>query len=346
MVFWGLLAATLLGQSVEIQPATPVSMSAYADGNSPSFWREGRFHLYNSTGSPYVLTGLDQFTLASFEAVGMDRYDSYPMWIESAWVDTDGTVYAWYHHEPLIVCPNNGLTYPSIGALVSMDGGRSFRDLGIVLEAPDTPNCNARNEFFAGGHGDFSVVLDRERQYFYFLFGNYGGPATRQGISLARMAFDDRASPKGKVWKYANGGWEQKGVGGNVTPVYPAASAWGNANTDSFWGPAVHYNHYLDKYVILMNRSCCSPGWPQEGIYLALASDLSDPSGYTVPVKLPLDNLPVQPAYYPQVIGLGEGETDTFAGRVARLYVKGESRWEIVFGPPPAPEPAPEPTPN
>jgi hypothetical protein len=37
------------------------------------------------------------------------------------------------------------------------------------------------------------------------------------------------------------------------------------------------------------------------------------------------------PGYYPQVVGTEEGETDSLAGEKARLYVKGVSKWEIVF---------------
>ena len=37
------------------------------------------------------------------------------------------------------------------------------------------------------------------------------------------------------------------------------------------------------------------------------------------------------PGYYPQVVGIDEGGTDTVAGGTARLFIKGISRWEIVF---------------
>jgi hypothetical protein len=38
-------------------------------------------------------------------------------------------------------------------------------------------------------------------------------------------------------------------------------------------------------------------------------------------------------AWYPQVIGLDKSrhETDKLAGRVARLFIRGQSRWEIFF---------------
>lgn len=97
-------------------------------------------------------------------------------------------------------------------------------------------------------------------------------------------------------------------------------------NTDSFWGPSVHWNTHLEAYVVLMNRSCCTTGFPQEGIYAAFNSDLSKPTGWTKPKKILGDV-----GWYPQVLGLGAGETDSVAGKEARLYVNGQSRWKVTF---------------
>ncbi|HSW51187.1 MAG TPA: hypothetical protein VLH09_13475, partial [Bryobacteraceae bacterium] len=259
-------------------------------------------------------------------------FDHYPLWIEGVWRDDDGSVYAWYHHEANGGCAYKGLVTPQIGALVSRDGGRTFYDLGIVLASGDMPNCNARNGYFAGGHGDFSVILDRNREYFYFLFTNYGGPASSQGIALARMAFQDRANPSGTVYKHHQGGWNEPGLGGQVTPVLPAGVSWDQANTDSFWGPAVHWNTRLERFVVLLNRACCKAYWPQEGIYLSFLSDPADPGTWTGPARiLAGSNIKVGAGYYPQVFGIGPGETDSLVGEVGRLFVKGVSKWQIVF---------------
>ncbi|HYP09358.1 MAG TPA: hypothetical protein VER03_24245, partial [Bryobacteraceae bacterium] len=60
--------------------------------------------------------------------------------------------------------------------------------------------------------------------------------------------------------------------------------------------------------------------------------------------------------WYPQVLGLGPEETDSIAGQRARLYVFGESNWELRFirddenvneeMTEPEPEPVPEPEPE
>src|SRR5512140_1782857 len=104
---------------------------------------------------------------------------------------------------------------------------------------------------------------------------------------MARMAFKDRGNPVGAVYKYHQGDWSEPGVGGMLTPILPATVSWDRADSDSFWGPAVHWNTYLERYVVFLNRACCKPRWPQEGIYVVFASDLSNPSTWTMPGKIP-----------------------------------------------------------
>jgi hypothetical protein len=341
-------------QSVAVREAFPTGMPVLVDSNSPVLWRDGRLSVFTSTGSPLLANVANQFEIewGSPGAVEVDTQAHYPMWIESVWQDDDGVVYAWYHHEPGGVCGGSILTAPQIGALRSFDGGRSFQDLGIVLASGERPDCNARNGFFAGGHGDFTVIPDRARSYFYFLFGNYGGVSGEQGVAIARMALEDRDNPAGDVWKYHDGSWNQPGLGGHMTPVFAAEVPWQHVNAQAYWGPSVHWNTRLESFVVLLNHSCCEPYWRQEGIYLSLNPDLSNPAAWTVPTKiLRSEHLPFGAGFYPQVIGLGPGESDSFAGSLARLYINGYSRWILEFtaatdaAPPPATVPEAEPEP-
>lgn len=293
------------------------------------------------------MEGADLFNLRLDASPTVTPSDHYPLWIESIWRDDDGTIYAWYHHEVPSQCGGK-LTAPKIGALISHDGGESFTDLGIVLSSPYPINCNAQNGFFGSGHGDFSVILDQNREFFYFLFTNYGGPASSQGVAMARMAFADRAAPVGAVYKFHQLEWDEAGNGGEVTPIFPARVSWDRSNADSYWGPAVHWNTFLNSYVVVMNRACCKTNWPQEGIYLTFNADLSKPWDWSAPAKI-LDDADIgfAPGYYPQIFGTEEGESDTLAGKTARLFVKGVSKWQITFreADPPDPddgEPEPE----
>jgi hypothetical protein len=331
-----LSCAVLRAQEVRVRPAPRVEMPQEVDSNSPAFWRDGRLFWFGSHGRPWLSEGPSQFGPWVTREVDLVTANAWPHWLESVWPETDDLVWGWYHTEPVGMFPNSTLTAPKIGAVISTDGGRTLRDLGLILDAGDPPDRWAMNGYFAGGHGDFSVLPDRERKYFYFFFDNYAGPAAGQGVCIARMAWEDRANPVGKVWKYHDGAWNEAGVGGRVTPILPVTRRWQMRDPDAFWGPSVHWNTELNLYVMLLNRAQGEPGWSQEGVYVSFSPDLSRPELWTTPRKL-IDKaeFPGWYFFYPQVMGLGPGETDREAGSRARLYVGGISEWELEFVAPP-----------
>ncbi len=326
LAFLSLLSTAAFAQHARLRPAEPISLPGYSDSNSPSHWSNGIFNVFQSAGLPIISQGTGQFARLKARAVALDNHSHVPLWIEATWADDDGTVYAWYHNE-VRMCGGQ-LSIAKIGALVSHDGGTYFEDLGIILESGYPYDCAAQNGYFAGGHGDFTVLLDATRQFFYFYFGNYSGPPSSQGVAAARMAFADRQDPVGRVWKYFRDGFREHGLRGRVTPLLPARAPWNAHNTDSFWGPSLHWNTFLNRYVMILNRSCCEPGWPSEGIYVSFSPDPGNPELWTEPKKI-LDR--ARSSWYPMVIGLEEGMTDKVAGETARFYLGSESNWEIVF---------------
>jgi len=321
-------------QTASLRRVPQRQLPTQTDGNSPLFWRNGRLSLFSSIGSPLILSEApSQFGPWVSRPVEGSITAHYPVWVEAAWLDKDGVLFAWYHHEPEDLCGSDSIiTAPEIGAAISFDGGKTLEDLGIILKSGEELSCDAQNGYFGGGHGDFSVVLDRDHQYFYFMFSNYAGAPDEQGVVVARMAYEDRFYPTDSVWKYRDGQWNEPGLGGHMTAVYPASITWENANANAFWGPSVHWNTYLGKYIILMNHACCYSGWFQEGIYISYANDLSDPTTWGHATRL-LDgeNIGFRAGFYPEVIGLEEEETDSYSGWYSRLYVQGISRWEIIF---------------
>jgi hypothetical protein len=302
------------------------------DCNSPVEWdASGNMIVFTSVGRPARSRGRDLFTLEypAMPVIIEPREDvNGGQWLEATFRDSDGVIYGWYHNEPFISCDDQRLSAPRIGQMISRDDGATWQDLGIILDAPpDSLTCDTRNYYFAGGNGDFTVLLDRDRQYFYFLFGSYHQQVEEQGVSIARMRYDDRNDPAGKVRKWQGGGWTEPGLGGRVTPIFPAATDWHGDTPDAFWGPAVHFNTQLGRYVMLLNHAIDSH-WSQEGVYVSFNFNLDDPLGWSAPQRLDFD--PLRQAY-PQVIGTGPGETDKLAGRVARFFLLGGSVWEIVF---------------
>jgi hypothetical protein len=165
------------------------------------------------------------------------------------------------------------------------------------------------------------VILGPEGKYFYFLFSNYQGPLDQQGVGVARSAVADLGQP-GTVYKYYQGRWDEPGLGGRVTAIFRTPTGWAGPNVDAPWGPSVHWNYYLNSYVVLLNRTV-GQLWEQEGIYVAFSKDLIN---WTRPMKILETN-----EYYPQILGLGPEGTDKWGGQVVRLYVGGISEYIIEF---------------
>ena len=167
---------------VTFVPGTPIAFPAETDSNSPAFWLDDRLYVLNSYHHPYISDGrtvgmLDEPIGVSFQGgvVG-------PRWMESVLKAEDGTLYGYYHHEPAGVCGSLTKTMPQIGAARSVDGGLSWTDLGIVLNASLIERkCDTPNLYFVGGEGDFTAVLDAEGEYVYFFFSVYSPDVGRPG---------------------------------------------------------------------------------------------------------------------------------------------------------------------
>lgn len=309
------------------------------DCNNPAHWDGDTLYVFNSAGHPWRSAGSDLFHLqTNYARCEYDNRANGGRWIECTWKADDGTLYGWYHFEPSGICPGAhpdspkmNLTAPKIGAVKSADNGATWHDLGVVLEAPpDTLRCDTKNYYFAGGNGDFSVMLDARKQFLYFFFSNYPKDVPEQGVAVARMRWADRDQPAGKVLKWRDGQWSEPGIGGHVTPIFKVATDWNRADADAFWGPSIHWNTHLRQYVVLLNRAK-DGHWTQEGLYVTFNGDLSKPAGWSALRKIPASQGDL--AWYPQVVGLDKSrhETDKLAGRVARLFVRGQSRWNIIF---------------
>ena len=308
------------------------------DCNNPAHWDGETLYVFNSTGHPWRSSGSDLFHLnQDYRRCEYDNQANGGRWIECTWKADNGVLYGWYHLEPRGVCaggqtnsPKANLTAPQIGAVSSTDNGANWHDLGMVLETPAVLRCDTKNFYFAGGNGDFSIMLDARKEFLYFFISTYAGDVAAQGVAVARMRWADRDQPVGKVWQWHDGQWAEPGLGGHVTPIMPARIDWHREDADAFWGPSIHWNAHLRQYVMLLNRTK-DANWTQEGIYVSFNRDLANPMGWSPPQKIL--EAPGKDRWYPQVIGIDKAkrETDKAASRVARLFVRGQSRWEILF---------------
>lgn len=336
--------------SLEVSPT--LDLEGDVDSNSPAVWdlRGGRRTLFVMTsagGSPSLNTGPNIQRLNAAGPVSFANPYVGGLWIEAVIKDVDSVWYAYYHNEVADVCIGTGKTRPRLGAARSADLGETWTDLGIILEAPPgTERCATPNHYFTGGVGDFSVVLDQSSQDLYIFFSQYPESLTFQGVAIARLAWADRDAPQGHVTVWRDNVWmpaswieardTESGavVGGDWsyplgTPIYQATESWhdDDEDVDAFWGPSVHWNTYLERYVMLLNRAF-DVAWSQEGVYAAFNADLTHPASWSTPQRIMKGG-----SWYPQVIGLEPGNgTDKTAGELARFYLSGRSDYIIRFG--------------
>jgi hypothetical protein len=329
-----------------LAPAPPLVLPSLVDSNSPAFWQfaGGRnlLRVVTSWGNPSMTEGVSIRRLHLPEPVRFSTSANGGRWMESILQADNGTLYGYYHHEPLGLCVGKNKTAPRIGAARSTDDGATWEDLGIIIDAPAALDCSTPNEYFAGGAGDFTAVLDQNETDVYFFFTNYTGSTTSQGVATARMPWAQRDAPQGNiaiwdgriwrnpprtVWQFRRGYFDPK-------PIYPTLISWHDPSgtVDAFWGPSIHWNTAIQQYVLLLNRASDSK-WSQEGIYISFSPVLDDPQRWTSPIKI-LDG-----DWYPQVIGLErERGTDKVAGAVSRIFIRGRSEYFLIFPEPKSPE--------
>lgn len=333
--------------SARLISAPRLVMPGAVDSNVPMTWElvDGNWRLFAFTswgGIPALLSGaaLDQMRpVGPVTIVGPGD----GIWIESIVTDDTGAWYAYYHHErPADACGRPDRSIPRVGSAKSTDRGLTWEDLGIVLEAPpDRTACASSNRFVLGGVGDLSVMLAPDRTDLFLFFSQYSKVPSEQGVAVARLAWADRDAPGGRVTIWRNDAWLPAGrvagadaddpVGWEYpagTPLVPVSRPWhdGNAAADAFWGPSVHWNQYLERYVMLLNRAR-DEHFNNEGIYVSYARSLDAPLAWSVPRKIMNDG-----GWYPQVAGLEPVTgTDKQAGQRARFLVTGRSDHYIEF---------------
>lgn len=350
---WALAPATALAQTsapqATLSPAPTLSLPGHADSNSPVVWenRDGRetLHVLTSVdGAPSLAIGTGVGRLGAATPVAFTPHPGHGVWMEAVVPDVDGVWYGFYHNEvPAYACGRPDRVIPRIGAARSADFGVTWHDLGIVLEAPPGAEvCGTRNGYFAGGVGDFSVQLDPELKYLYIFFSQYSVGSERQGIAVARLPWASRDEPAGAAAVWSESAWlpaiagaatEEAGTAvrweyAAGTPLIAPSRPWHSVDgaVDAFWGPSVHWNPAIQHYVMLLNRTD-DDAFTQEGVYVAYAKSLTDPSTWTAPQRLLKGG-----RWYPQVIGLERGTgSDRQAGARARFFMGGVSEHVITF---------------
>jgi hypothetical protein len=333
---------------VRLVPASRLELAPRIDSNIPMLWDlvdgEPRlFALASFAGIPALMAGASLEGLGGTADVTFVPHPGHGIWIESVVGDEAGAWYGYYHHEvPAEACRRPDRAVVAIGSARSLDRGRTWEDLGIILEAPpDSHACRSTNRYVIGGSGDVGVMLDADRQDLFLFFSQYSKDPTAQGVAVARLSWADRDAPVGRAMIWQQGVWlpARRVVppdGSAVdrweypagTPLVRVTEPWhdGDKKADAFWGPSIHWNTYLERYVMLLNRAR-DEEFHNEGIYVSYANALDDPRNWTRPRKI-MDG----GGWYPQVAGLEPSSgTDKQAGQRARFLLTGRSERLIEF---------------
>jgi hypothetical protein len=336
--------------AVTLTPAPALEFPNPTDSNSPAFWNGERFYIFNSWGGQprrAVGTSVDDAVDTNPEGLS-SSYSNRGMagrWLEAVIRDDEtGRLYGWYHQEIETDCPQGTRSWPEIGAAISEDEGETWDDVGVILTPRDgTVTCDTEHPVTDGGIGDFSVILDRNsnpaEHYVYFIFSSYGGDLEEQGISFARMLWVDRDQPfdrfsgRSQASKWDGQSWNAAGIGGRSVAIFHDSRqvSWTSADNNGYWGPSVHWNNDLGKYIVLMDRSQ-GGNYDTQGVYMTYTTNLSDPGSWVAPKLIISENQ----GWYPQVIGAPSVEgTDKTAGngtaRRTRYFNQGQSSFYIDF---------------
>ena len=321
--------------------APRIELPSPIDSSNPAVWSLvngiNRLFVISSWGGvPIRASGSQLETLRVEGPVAFASHPGHGVWMEAIIPDAVGRWYGYYHHErPADLCGRPDRQLPRLGAMRSPDNGVTWEDLGIILDAPPgTDACDSDNRFVLGGVGDLTAALSADGKDVYFYYSQYVRDGAAQGVVAARMAWADRDAPAGKAAIWNNGAWlpaSPTAAGWSYppgTPLVPSRQPFHDraGEADVFWGPSIHWNTYLDQYVMLINRAE-NDRFGQDGIYVSFSPTLAEPSRWSVPARI-LDG----GEWYPQVIGEQYGSgTDRIAGKRARFFILGRSQWFIQF---------------
>jgi len=346
------VAALLVATAQAQAPRTPTArlvaaprldLPAEIDSSNPAAWAlvdgAARLFVISSWGGiPVRASGASLESLREDRPVAFASHPGHGVWMEAIIPDGSGAWYGYYHHErPADLCGRPDRQLPRIGAMRSIDNGQTWDNLGIVLDAPrGSEACDSQNRFVLGGIGDVTAALDADGKDVYLYFSQYVRDGRLQGVAVARIAWADRDAPVGKASIWNDGAWLPASENASIdtgweypsgTPLMRSERPFHDRSgtNDVFWGPSIHWNTYLEQYVMLLNRAK-DDQFGQEGIYVSFSTTLQ-PRDWSAPAKIMNGG-----SWYPQVIGGEAGAgTDRLAGRRARFFMTGRSERIIEF---------------
>ena len=277
---------------VELSSAPLLRLPGAVDSNSPAVWEQVDgwnllFVMTSINGQPSTASGRAFSSLGQPRVATVEPWPGGGVWMEAIVKDDDGTWYGYYHNENRAnMCRGTDKVIPRIGAARSRDLGATWEPLGVVLEAPPrTYDCTTDNEVPSSVAWATSACSStRGRKTSTSSISLYLREASAQGVGVARLAWADRDDPSGKIMVWRNPSWlpavnvgrtQEVWVYPAASPLFPTTQPWHDDNpaVNVYWGPSVHWNTHLSRYVMLLNRAE-DASYTQEGVYLSSVSSL------------------------------------------------------------------------
>ena len=213
-------------------------------------------------------------------------YNDGGSWLMSVFRHNESDTLIGFYHGESHWYPRNGdfTAWKSTCLAYSYDNGYTWVDKGQIITS-NTPKPESRRW---GGSGDCCVIWDSVNN-------RWNCYHQEHNIRLA-VSYDPLGAP-GTWKKYYNGEFNEEGLGGKSSPLSDISSIAGS-------NPSVHWNTFYNKWVMVYYS------WAG-GIYVSLSGDGVN---WEYPKKI------VHKNPYDVTQATIIGETDTKAGKLARLY--------------------------
>ena len=264
----------------------------------------------------------------------------------------------WYWSGECNHCPRTGYLPPayfSIARCHSDDNGVTWQSDGQII----TSSHPKPSTLGWSGEGNGTVVRDTNSGYWYCFYGDsdtqFDQVDTGNVIKVARST-DAKGDPgTWRKWTTSSGFSPGAAALGEEGSAIPALAGHAGAN------PHVHWNVYLQKWVMLFHTWdcndcddpygwCMGETWPGDGthkensIHICTSSDIDDPLSWTTPIVLFQGDQDLSQVVqcpdkgtgkrfmFPTVVGItaAHGTTDQYAGYKAWvLYAKVPNKNEL-----------------
>jgi len=267
-----------------------IILNERADSSSQyiMFWAE--FENYRSVGPtpfPEDQLRLEPETPVFGKRGDWNGYNNGGSWLKSVFRQSETQLIGFYHAEDHWYPRNKDyIAWKSIGLATSNDNGKSWTDFEQIITS-STPKPSSPQW---GGAGDCCVIWHEKDKRWICYYQNHN----------IRMAISDDPDGRPGTWyKYYQGTFSEKGLGGKSTPLAGLSDVPGS-------NPSVHYNTYLKLWIMVYH------GWNPTCIYISSSED-----GYVwkKPQVLVTGEQGGR-AWYPTIIG----ESDVSADERAKLY--------------------------